>query len=76
MLQHEKAPCQAGRLARGATDLRHFEHALSISQADPSQEMSPATAAGLYVCRRFHINPTIADLVAQLAGLGPHRRSA
>jgi hypothetical protein len=72
---HEKAPCQAVGLARGATDLRHFEPALSISQADHSQE-SPATAAGLYVCRRFHINPTIADLVATLAGLGPNRRSA
>jgi hypothetical protein len=59
-----------------STDLRHFEHALSISQANPLQETSPATAAGLYVCRRFHINPTIADLVASLAGLGPHRRRA
>jgi hypothetical protein len=56
------------------TDLRHFEPALSFSQADHSQETSPATAAGLYVCRRFHINPTIADLVASLAGLGPQRR--
>jgi hypothetical protein len=76
MLQHEKAPCQAVGLARGATDLRHFEHALSISQADHSQETSPATAAGLYVCRRLHVNPTIADLVAALAGLGPNRRAA
>jgi hypothetical protein len=58
-----------------STDIRHFEPALSI-KADHSQETSPATAAGLYVCRRFHINPTIADLVAGLAGLGPNRRSA
>jgi hypothetical protein len=57
-------------------DLRHFEPALSFSQADPSQETSPATAAGLYVCRRFHVDPTIADLVASLAGLGPNRRAA
>jgi hypothetical protein len=76
MRPHEKAPCQAGRLARGATDLRHFEPVLSISQANHSQETSPATAGGLYVCRRFHINPTIADLVASLAGLGPNRRAA
>jgi hypothetical protein len=65
MLRHEKTP----------TDLRHFEPALGIKQAEPSQERSPTTAAGLYVCRRFHINPTIADLVAQLAGLGPNRRA-
>jgi hypothetical protein len=73
MLQHEKAPCQAVGLARGATGLRHLEPALIISQAKQLQE-SPATAGGLYVCRRFHINPTIADLVASLAGLGPQRR--
>jgi hypothetical protein len=75
MSQHENAPCQAVGLARGATDLRHLEHALSIKQTDHSQE-SPATAAGIYVCRRFHINPAVADLVASLAGLGPHRRPA
>jgi hypothetical protein len=73
MPHHEKAPRRGS--GAGLTDLRHFEHALSISQADHSQE-SPATAAGLYVCRRFHINPTIADLVASLAGLGPQRRCA
>jgi hypothetical protein len=71
---HEKAPCQAVGLARGATDLRHFEPALSISQADHSQE-SPATAAGLYVCRRFRLDPALADLVAALAGF-PDRRPA
>jgi hypothetical protein len=60
------------RHEKTSTDLRHFEPALSIKQADHSQE--PATAAGLYVCRRFHINPTIADLIASLAGLGPNRR--
>jgi hypothetical protein len=36
----------------------------------------PATLAGAYLCRRFHINPVIADLVASLAGLGPDRRAA
>jgi hypothetical protein len=64
------------RPEKTSTDLRYFEPALSIKQADPSQETSPATAAGLYVCRRFHINPTIADLVASLAGLGLQRRQA
>jgi len=56
-------------------DLRHFEPALSFSQADPSQETSPATAAGLYVCRRFRLDPALADLVAALAGF-PDRRPA
>jgi hypothetical protein len=64
------------RPEKTSTDLRHFEPALSFSQAKQLQETSPATAAGLYVCRRFHINPTIADLVASLAGLGPDRRAA
>ncbi len=36
----------------------------------------PATVAGVYLCRRFCINPVIADLVASLAGLGPDRRTA
>ena len=36
----------------------------------------PATAPGLYVCRRFHVRPVIADLVASLAGLDPNRRAA
>ena len=36
----------------------------------------PATMAGLYLCRRFNINPAIADLVATLAGLGSDQRAA
>jgi hypothetical protein len=55
-----------------AADLRHFEPA--PKQAEPSQETSPATAAGRYIHKRFHTNPVIADLVASLAGLGPNRR--
>jgi hypothetical protein len=62
----ETAPCQA--------DLRHFEPALSFSQADHSQE--PATAAGRYIHKRFHTNPVIADLLAALAGLGQNRRAS
>jgi hypothetical protein len=72
-MDHENAPRREH--GAGLTDIRHFEHALIISQAKQLQK-SPATAAGLYVCRRFHINPTIADLVASLAGLGPNRRLA
>jgi hypothetical protein len=59
-----------------STDLRHIEPALSIKQAEPSQERSPTTAAGLYVCRHHHVDPTIADLIAALAGLGSDRRAA
>jgi hypothetical protein len=33
----------------------------------------PATVAGVYLCRRYSINPEIADLVAALAGLGNRR---
>jgi hypothetical protein len=54
-------------------DLRHFEPA--PKQAEPSQETSPTTAAGLYVSRHFHVDPTIADLIAALAGF-PDRRAA
>jgi hypothetical protein len=59
-----------------STHLRHIEPALSIKQAEPSQETSPTTAAGLYVSRHFNINPAIADLIAALAGLGSDRRAA
>jgi hypothetical protein len=36
----------------------------------------PVTLAGAYLCRRFRIDPVLADLVASLAGLGPHREIA
>jgi hypothetical protein len=42
----------------------------------PHYAIQPQTAAGAYLCRRFNINPAIADLVASLAGLGPDRRAA
>jgi hypothetical protein len=64
------------RLEKNSTDPRHFEPGLSIKQADPSQETSPATAAGRYIHKRFHTNPVIADLIAALAGLGADRRAA
>jgi hypothetical protein len=35
----------------------------------------PVTLAGAYLCRRFCINPVIADLLASLAGLGPNQRA-
>ena len=35
----------------------------------------PATMAGVFLCRRFCINPVLADLVASLAGLGPNQRA-
>jgi hypothetical protein len=42
----------------------------------PHVTVPPATMAGAYLCRRFHVSPIIADLVASLAGLGPDRRAA
>ena len=42
----------------------------------PHSANPPATMAGLYLCRRFCINPVLADLVASLAGLGPSQRAA
>jgi hypothetical protein len=74
MERPEKAPCQAVGLARGVTDLRHLEYALSIKQTETPQ--APATAAGRYICQRFHHSPVTADLVAYLAGLGSDRRRA
>jgi hypothetical protein len=39
----------------------------------PRFAVPPATMAGAYLCRRFCIDPVIADLVASLAGLGPNQ---
>jgi hypothetical protein len=43
-------------------------------QSDPISEASPLSApttdAGKFLCRRHMIDPQIADLLAQLAGLG------
>jgi hypothetical protein len=77
MQQPEKTPSQAGRPGRGENGFRHFERALNTKEAAPHQDKAtPATPAGVYLCRRFCINPVIADLVASLAGLGPDRRAA
>jgi hypothetical protein len=42
----------------------------------PVLQKPPLTMAGAYLCRRFCIDPVIADLVASLAGLGPNQRAA
>jgi hypothetical protein len=41
----------------------------------PPFAVPPATMAGVYLCRRYPINPGIADLIAALAGLGNRRAS-
>jgi hypothetical protein len=41
----------------------------------PPFAVPPATMAGAYLCRRYPINPEIADLIAALAGLGNRRTS-
>lgn len=37
--------------------------------------LRPATQAGLHVARRYRVHPSIADVVAGLAGLGANREA-
>jgi hypothetical protein len=79
MQQPERTPPKAGRPGRGTNGLKHSEDVLSIKETASLQDnplIVPVTIAGAYLCRRFHINPVIADLIASLAGLGPDRRAA
>ncbi len=74
-----ETPPKAGRPGRGTNGLKHSEDVLSIKETASLQDIPaviPATLGGAYLCRRFHIRPVIADLVASLAGLGPDRRAA
>lgn len=41
----------------------------------PFVAIRPNTVAGQFVARRFRIDPALADLVADLAGLGSEVRS-
>jgi hypothetical protein len=42
-----------------------------ISNLDLSvPPLKPATSAGRFLHRRYHVSPQIADLLAQIAGLG------
>jgi hypothetical protein len=70
-----QSPRQVGGLGRAQIGLRHSEHALDIKYHRNPQEF-PLTTAGLYVFRHLRVRPSIADLVASLAGLGPNRRAA
>ena len=51
---------------------QHNNHARDISKLidELSAAPVPATDAGRFLCRRHHIDPRIADLLAALAGLG------
>jgi hypothetical protein len=40
----------------------------------PFAAVQPITAAGQYVARRFRVDPALADLVADLAGIGSEVR--
>jgi hypothetical protein len=44
-----------------------------LSNAPPAEIVTPAV---LYLCRRFRLDPALAELIAPLAGLGPNRRVA
>jgi hypothetical protein len=81
--QNPRTDGNQARTSKNGIDLRLAEHALSIKKPGRQQERSspvevaaPLTAAGLYVCRHFRIDPDLADLVAALAGLGSNRRAA
>jgi hypothetical protein len=41
----------------------------------PFVVVQPNTVAGQFVARRFRVDPALADLVADLAGLGSEARS-
>jgi hypothetical protein len=41
----------------------------------PFAAVQPITPAGLYVARRFRVDPALADLVADLAGIRSEVRS-
>ena len=74
-----KTPRKAGKLAQGVIGFRHSEQASTTKESASQQDkrsIGPVTIAGAYLCRRFHVSPVIADLVASLAGLGPDRRPA
>ena len=43
----------------------HFERVVVVHR--------PATRAGMHLTRRYRIHPSIADLLASLAGLGQER---
>jgi hypothetical protein len=45
----------------------------TLPNAPPSETVTPAV---LYLCRRFRLDPALAELIASLAGLGPNRRAA
>jgi hypothetical protein len=49
------------------------------SNLEPVPNVTPAETAApavLYLCRRFRLDPALAELIASLAGLGPDRRAA
>lgn len=74
-----KTPREAGELAQGSIVFRHSEDVLDIKENASLQDnpsVVPMTVAGVYLCRRFHIRPIVADLVASLAGLSSERRAA
>jgi len=43
---------------------------LSVQSPRPFVVVRPNTVAGHFVARRFRVDPALADLVADLAGLG------
>ena len=53
----------------------NMRSALFGTHAGESETSGPVTPAGKYICRRFHVCPDIADLLAAHAGLGLNKRA-
>ena len=58
-------------LPQHAIDLQPF----AVSPLPPFVVVRPNTVAGQFVARRFRVDPALADLVADLAGIGSEVRS-
>ncbi|WP_156527813.1 hypothetical protein [Bradyrhizobium stylosanthis] len=59
---HTKRP----RTSQSVSDLPLFSWRVTVLQ--------PSSHAGLFVARRYRVHPALADLVADLAGLGSEVR--
>ena len=53
----------------------HPVSGLPLFDWQPLVALRPATRAGLHLTRRYRIHPSIADVVAGLAGLGANREA-
>ncbi|MHC2277539.1 hypothetical protein ACVME8_004150 [Bradyrhizobium diazoefficiens] len=48
---------------QSASELPLFEWRIAV--------VRPTTRAGSFLARRYHVHPAVADLIANIAGIGP-----